>query len=78
MHQTMAQILLARATGRDHVRVGEIVECVLDRILIHEGIGWGIADALVMLLLRNGSSHVELVIGLGHTVCARSMSRIDA
>ncbi len=46
MPQTMAQKLLARAIGRDQVRVGEIVECVVDRILIHEGIGWGIADVI--------------------------------
>jgi len=44
--QTMAQKLLARAAGRDEVRVGEIVEVAVDRILIHEGIGWGIADVI--------------------------------
>lgn len=46
MGQTMAQKLLAKASGRLEVQSGEIMEVKLDRIMIHEGIGWGIADAI--------------------------------
>jgi 3-isopropylmalate/(R)-2-methylmalate dehydratase large subunit len=42
----MAQKLLAKANGRLEVQSGEIMEVKLDRIMIHEGIGWGIADAI--------------------------------
>ena len=46
MGQTMAQKLLAKASGQLEVQSGEIMEVKLDRIMIHEGIGWGIADAI--------------------------------
>lgn len=49
MKQTMAQKLLAKASGRSDVQPGKIVEAKIDRIMIHEGIGWGIADAIKSL-----------------------------
>lgn len=39
MKQTMAQKLLAKASGQPEVQPGKIVEVKLDRIMIHEGIG---------------------------------------
>ena len=38
----------------------------------------GIADTLVILLLRSGSSDSELVVGLRHTAGTRRMSLVDA
>jgi len=46
MGQTIAQKLLAKASGQPKVQPGKIMEVKLDRIMIHEGIGWGIADAI--------------------------------
>ncbi|MFY7914018.1 MAG: 3-isopropylmalate dehydratase, partial [Rubrivivax sp.] len=37
--QTLAQKLLARASGRTHVAVGEIVNCRVDLAMFHDSSG---------------------------------------
>ena len=66
MKQTMAQKLLAKATGRAEVRVGEIVEVMVDRIMIHEGIGWGIADAIKELGVTELGARDKIVALFDH------------
>lgn len=39
MPQTLAQKLIARAAGRDHVAVGEIVNCEVDLAMFHDSSG---------------------------------------
>ena len=46
MPQTLAEKLLARASGRPEVRPGEILEVAPDWIMVHESLGWGIADII--------------------------------
>lgn len=37
--QTLAQKLIARAAGRDHVKVGEVVTCAVDLAMFHDSSG---------------------------------------
>ena len=66
MGQTMAQKLLAKASGQPEVQTGKIMEVNLDRIMIHEGIGWGIADAVKNLGVERLAFPDKIVALLDH------------
>jgi len=40
--QTLAQKLIAKAAGRPHVAVGEIVNCQVDLAMFHDSSGPGV------------------------------------
>lgn len=66
MNQTMAQKLLAKASGQPDVQPGKIVEVKIDRIMIHEGIGWGIAEAIKELGVEKLADPDKIVALLDH------------
>ncbi|MEW6047940.1 MAG: aconitase/3-isopropylmalate dehydratase large subunit family protein [Bacillota bacterium] len=61
--QTMAEKLLARASGEARLRAGAIVDVPLDWIMIHEGIAWGVAKA-VQQIGADTLAHPEKVVAL--------------
>lgn len=61
--QTMAEKLLARASGEGRLQAGSIVEVPLDWIMVHEGLAWGIARA-VDEIGASRLAHPEKVVAL--------------
>lgn len=72
MGMTMAEKVLARASGKKEVKAGEYVTAQIDMIMTHDGFG-GISEALEKAGIRKVADVEKIVVLLDHQVPPGSM-----